>query len=212
MDAPIPPNDREPKGSWSRTLVLPRVTRRDPRARRDALIGAAVAICLGLIFLTPQFGGSLIALSYDLAYKFRPKATINEAVLVYMDDESHGVLKQPYDQGWDRRVHARMVNRLMSYGAQAVVFDVLFRDDRTNSASGRLEDSEDGEFMAALRASGHVVLGATVQRKSYGTIGKVAEMIGPTPNLQTVAHVGLAEAGLKELREALSKCKINNIK
>ncbi len=76
-------------------------------------------------------------------------ARISQSVVVVaMDDATDGRFGHPLP----RDVHARMVRRLQSAGARAVLFDVLFLDPSRRDASG------DADFARAVRESGHVFL------------------------------------------------------
>ena len=94
---------------------------------RSGLIGAAGAVFLGLLFLMwrsdpghPQtftLGDGLSKLSFDLPLKQRPPVKINEAIIVFMDDDSRKRLGQEIGKPWDRRLHARLLEKLKASGA-----------------------------------------------------------------------------------------------
>ncbi len=92
------------------------------------LIGFALTVGLGAILDLTPLGKGLIRMSYDLLFAPRPLIPIDEAVVVYMDDESHEKLNQSYIEPWDRALHAKLINRMKEYGAKAVVFDIVFSD------------------------------------------------------------------------------------
>ncbi len=121
---------------------------------RGASVGALLAVALGLALLQTDFGTQLIRLSYDIPFLLRPVVKPSEAVMVYMDDDSHRELNQPYDRAWDRGVHAQLVERLAADGAKAVVFDVLFTGANPEHPEG------DERFARALKKNGRVILGA----------------------------------------------------
>lgn len=153
---------------------------------RGALFGALLTVTFGLLLLKSDFQASekLFHLSYNLPFLHRPVITPNEVVMVYMDDDSHRELQQPYDRPWDRAVHARLVERLTADGAKAVVFDVIF--------SGPNSDHPDGDerFARAIAANGHVVLGA-----EYGLDANNHPTIYPPydPFFNAAAAVGFVE-------------------
>jgi adenylate cyclase len=120
-----------------------------------ALAGALLAASLGLALLKLHLGlgQTLLELSYDLPFHFRPVAAPTEAVLVYLDEASHADLRQPYSRPWDRAFYARLLERLTAEHARAVGFDILFSDPNTEHPEG------DERFARALQASGKVVLG-----------------------------------------------------
>ena len=114
----------------------------------------AVTVGFGLLDTTLNLGKKLIDLSYDLPFHFRPITKPNEVVMIYMDDDSHRELQQPYDGPWDRGVHAQLLERLTADRAKAVVFDVLFSGTNLNHPDG------DKRFARAIKENGKVVLGA----------------------------------------------------
>src|SRR5438876_1040671 len=91
----------------------------EPAAKRGwrkqmayCLIGAALAVISGLATLVLPLTQGMVGSSYDLPYFFRPKMSVDDAVIVYLDDQSHKELDQPYDRAWDRSLHARLVRQL----------------------------------------------------------------------------------------------------
>jgi len=119
-------------------------------------LGALLAVTLGvgLLVFHLTLGEKLIYLSYDLPFLHRPITKPNEAVLIYMDDDSHRELQQPYDGPWDRGLFAQLVERLTAEQAKAVVFDILFSGPNLHHPDG------DERFARAIKANGKVVLGA----------------------------------------------------
>ncbi|MCX7872190.1 MAG: adenylate/guanylate cyclase domain-containing protein [Verrucomicrobiae bacterium] len=123
-----------------------------------ALFGSFAAIVLGLGMLHPSnpllFGESLIDSSYIYLFKFKKPVKPSEVVMVYMDDESHRELNQPYHMGWDRSVHAKLLNKMSEDGVRAVAYDIIF------SGPHPLNPAGDAEFAEAIKKNGRVVLGA----------------------------------------------------
>jgi adenylate cyclase len=122
-------------------------------------IGGGLAIMAGLLLLFLKFdkqevplGQHLIHLSYDLQFFFRRDLKADEAVIVFMDEESHQELGQHYSQPWDRRLHARLLQRLKAEGATVVTLDTLFTEPAPPIANKALSD--------AMKAHGRVVMGA----------------------------------------------------
>src|SRR5438093_9450499 len=103
------------------------------RTHFAAAAGALLAVACGIVLHEFRFGTGLVRSSYDLLLVARGDVPVNEAVLVYMDDDSHIKLGQSFTVGWDRALHARLIERLTTAGARAIVFDILFSD--TNSAN-----------------------------------------------------------------------------
>lgn len=122
------------------------------------LFGSFVAIFLGLGLLHPSnpllFGESFIAASYTYLFKFKKPVQPQEVIMVYMDDESHRELNQPYHMGWDRAIHAKLLNKLTADGARAVAYDIIFSGPHPLNPAGDLE------FAEAIKRNGKVILGA----------------------------------------------------
>lgn len=154
----------------------------------ESAVGAALSSLLGLGLLA-GLGSFLGNLSYDLLYAPRPTVVPTEAVMVYMDDDSHRILRQGWFQPWDRSVHARLLERLTACGTRAVVFDILFDVPNTNNAA------TDERLIRAAKAHGRVLVAGKVD-----PIVMNGEVIGwrPTPpfdDLRRVTSWGLVEGG-----------------
>ncbi|HKI72156.1 MAG TPA: adenylate/guanylate cyclase domain-containing protein [Verrucomicrobiae bacterium] len=160
------------------------------RFKRAGLIGAAVAFFCGLILhgAFGEFGLELIQRSYDYPFGPRPPIPVNEVVMVYLDEESHKELNQPFNAPWDRSVHARLLERLTADGARAVVFDIVFSDAGPNPVA-------DEYFARAIRANGKVVLAADSVPAAYGEQSVQAKtIIQPYSQfVEAAAAVGSAE-------------------
>lgn len=106
------------------------------------------------------FGQRLQNQSYDILHqvrlKLRPETgrRPEEVVLVYLDDESHKRLEQPYNTSWDRGLFARFLDRLTEDRARVVAFDMIFSDRHPLKPEGDLA------FAEAIKRNGRVVLAA----------------------------------------------------
>jgi adenylate cyclase len=124
---------------------------------RAAVIAAVLAALFGALMLPRGsgeklvLGGDLTRLSYDLPFCLRGSRPATNAVLIYLDDYSHGQLEQPRNMPWDRALHARLVERLVAGGARAIVFDILFTEAGTN-------ETADAAFAGAIARSHRVIL------------------------------------------------------
>src|SRR5881397_686430 len=98
------------------------------RAHVAAAFGALLAAGCGLLLHVFKLGEGLAQSSYDLLTVARGDVRVDEAVIVYMDEESHKRLGQSLAGTWDRSIHAQLLDRLTAAGARAVVFDVVFSD------------------------------------------------------------------------------------
>lgn len=145
-------------------------SRRAWNLRGGGIVGAVLATGLGVALLHLKFGLGLIHASYDLPYAVRPPIRPSEAVMVYLDDDSHQILNQPYNAAWDRSLHTQLLNRLTADGARAVVFDIVFSD------AGPILRVDDA-LAAAIRANGRVVLAADCVPAGYGREGVEGKQI-----------------------------------
>src|SRR5437867_3570086 len=116
--------------------------------------GALLAAGCGLILHEYPLGRGLAQSSYDLLMVLRGEVRAPEAVIVYMDEDSHEKLGQPFNAGWDRALHARLIDRLTASGARAIVFDVVFSDpDPAKPIADEL-------LAKAIKSSGRIILAA----------------------------------------------------
>jgi adenylate cyclase len=136
------------------------------------LVGAALAVSLGLGLHSFRLGQTLLYWSYDLPFIVRPVVRPQEVVVVYMDDESHEKLGQSRLAPWDRSLHAQLVDRLSAAGARAIVFDVVFSDP------GPVPE-HDQQLARAFRASGRVILAADTVPAGLGTPTRQRAVIPP---------------------------------
>ena len=116
-----------------------------------------LALGFALLHLNSRLSLSLRFASYDWAYDFsffKPRsAPASEIVMVYLDEASHLDFQQPFNQPWDRAIHARLLDRLTADGARAAIFDIVFSDAGPNPETDR-------SFAEAIRRNGHVILAA----------------------------------------------------
>jgi adenylate cyclase len=119
----------------------------------------------------------------DFCYQWRPaQPPSSEILLVGIDEASFNVLQRAWP--WPRSWHARLVKRLFEAGARLVVFDIVFAEPST--------PDEDQEFVAALQATGNVVLVKTLEVVE-GPQFRRQILITPMPHLTAAAKgVGLA--------------------
>jgi adenylate cyclase len=142
----------------SRFLSFTEYSRENLRA--GILWGLFVALLGANIMVYPRavvgLGEFLTQKSYDVPFVIRdyviePDISVTNVSIAYMDEDSHIQLGQSYQDAWDRRVHAAFVDRLREEGAEAVVFDIVFDQEKKE---------EDAVFAEALRTFGKVVLAA----------------------------------------------------
>ncbi len=124
---------------------------------------------LGLGVVTMLLGVALLLIpavleleeSWGLAWMFNlrgPRPAPPEVVVISIDRESSrqlGLDERP--NRWSRSVHAQMVDQLSRLGAEVIVFDVFFRDQR--------EVLSDRQFANALKNAGNVILFARLNQR-----------------------------------------------
>jgi CHASE2 domain-containing sensor protein len=156
---------------------------------RAKLLGAALIATLGAGFWSLSFTEGLTFFSYDSPFAFRAGIHPNQALVVYMDDESRKRLNQPVQGPWDRALHVQLINELFARGAKAVVFDVLFDEPWSNK-------EVDGDLAAAIKAHGHVVLGASIRYAGGDGQPVVGTFLHAVEPLGSAAPWGVAELSL----------------
>jgi CHASE2 domain-containing sensor protein len=120
-------------------------------------MGAVLAVLCGLILWGTPMGDWWVDTSYDYQFRFSSRAVTNQVVLVQMDNESYDYYKQgrldPQSgtgQPWDRKRHARLLNKLADGGAALVVMDTFFRAPRN--------PDDDAALVSALRRNNVVLM------------------------------------------------------
>ena len=121
--------------------------------------GAVLATVLGVVVLLFQ-DTPLERWSYDLPQVVGPQVDITNVAIVYMDDATHALRKQPYDAPWDRFLPAQLVEVLKQAGAKAIAFDEVFDPEGTNVTASQA-------LARALRSHGKVVLAADLGSSDY---------------------------------------------
>jgi class 3 adenylate cyclase len=144
------------------------------------LIAALVVIGVCILQFTPRIirlAGldRLEWMTYDwrvrLAYRYAGPSVscaTNLGLVEISDDTiaavNNGALGFKYGLYWPREVYARALHELTSQGAQAVAFDVLFAELRSDHPPVKLPDgasiSSDQYFARQIKESGNVILGA----------------------------------------------------
>jgi adenylate cyclase len=142
--------------------------------------GALLAVVVGLLLHVFPFGLGLAHWSYDLPFVARRSPGPDEAVMVYMDDESHDKLRQSRIEPWDRSLHAQLLDRLTAAHAKAVVFDIVFSDPSRDT-------TRDTNFARAIKANGRVILAADTVPAGYGTGTRQRLVTPPTVALRDAA-------------------------
>ena len=153
----------------------------------SALVVAILGICWGGLLLETGIGTKLRHLSYDLPFLFTEHAVPGDIVIVYLDEYSHEQLGQPLARAWDRRLHAKLVDRLHEEGARMVVFDILFHDE---------DPQADALFAEAIANHGQVILCGEWHREMTD-LGPRERLLLATPELRrAAAGWGLTDASI----------------
>jgi CHASE2 domain-containing sensor protein len=124
---------------------------------RGGTFGAAVAVLVGAALFLFPIGESLGRLSFDLPFVFVSQVVTNDVVIVKMDDASRLELNQTSGL-WNRRIHARLLDKLRADQSSTAVFDVLFADPG--------DEADNAELARAIKAHGNVVLAAGLEPMS----------------------------------------------
>jgi CHASE2 domain-containing sensor protein len=125
--------------------------------RRAGVVGASLAILLGLILNFSRLGYGLAHLSYDLPSALAPESNPSEAAIVQVDEELVQTSKPGPGQLLDRAALAHLVDRLREDQCRLVVLDIIFDLEGSKEA--------DQQLAASIKAHGNVVLAAAQEEK-----------------------------------------------
>ncbi len=149
---------------------------RAPRWRLSPFIGALLAAGLGFLCHVSELGRPLERLSYDLPFPLRQNIATRDVAIVFLDESAARSLGQPLDKPWDRRIFARLLDRLREEGARLVCFDLVFSTPSADAAA------DEGFARAMAQHSGVMLGGDYAQREQFGVQIGVIEK--PTPVLR----------------------------
>jgi CHASE2 domain-containing sensor protein len=144
---------------------------------RSGLVGAALAIGVGLLFWLTRLGDGLQNLSYDLQFLLKRPVVPTEAVIVYVDEKSCQELGQD-PKRFDRALYARLLDRLAADQARWVVFDVVFAELR--------ESKSDDALASAIQRNGKVLL-AAIEDVEVRPGAVAASLIRPVEKFRAVS-------------------------
>jgi len=152
--------------------------RRVAETWRSGLGGALVAILLGLVVWWAPVGQGVVRLGYDILMRFQPVVTIDDVIIIELDDRSQLAMGVESGALWPRHRHAALLDRLTEDHARLVVFDVVLADPGN--------PREDQLLAEAMKRNQRVVLAAdVVPKKAIGLTGW--EMVLPRPEFRTNA-------------------------
>lgn len=134
-------------------LASAAIRRRRRRLWLGLIGGVLLTVGIGLAGVWWPLTQTLDRWSYDLPFLWRSPLQTDDCVVVQMDAASGFDLRQASGAAWDRRLHARLIDRLTAEGARLVVYDVLF-------LSPGPEPEADDALEEAIRRNGRVVLAA----------------------------------------------------
>ena len=129
----------------------------------------------------------------DLLFLIRGPRPVPPSVCVVALDEDSLALLAPGAPRWPRHLHAQLVRTLRAAGARAVAFDVVF------DLPG--DPAEDAAFEAAMRETGRVVLGATIEQVRDPRFQQVT-VIGPHERFAAAA-AAVGEVNLPQDRDGV---------
>jgi adenylate cyclase len=168
MPGEEPQQDRfKIRGAWEEFVF------RIKKNWHSALLGGVLAAVVGWALLTP-IGLKLVQWSYDLPFRVRGVVYPTEAAMVFMDEQSHQDLNQPYAGPWNRSLHAQLLDILTAEHVKGVVFDIVF--------SGPGADPEaDLKLANAIKKNGKVILAADYRTGGSGTAQALNELTFDSP-------------------------------
>lgn len=149
-------------------------------------------------------------LGLDTLFKIRGSISAPEdSVVIAINKESSdhfGLENEPAK--WPRDYHAKLIEILTSRGAKAIVFDVFFKEPRS--------DVEDKKLAAAIKKAGNVILFSHLKRQILSQKGQspqfselhnainIERLVYPTPNI-AIAPVALAPFALLKYPQKVTK-------
>jgi len=145
-------------------------------------------IFFSLVFNIIDIFSPIENIFYDLRFKIRgPKKPSDKIVIVKIDEESLAELGR---WPWNRKVVAKIVENLVSSGAEIVALDIIFPEKSVPESDNKL---------AAALAKGKTVVAAHFETM-YENVLKgdavkkvlVEKLILPIPQIQKVAKIGFA--------------------
>ena len=138
---------------------------------KGALWGMLLSSGVGFVLVWSGIGESLVNLSYDKPFSFKPVVTQTNVLMVYLDDDAHDILHQKYLEPWSRAYFTKLVKRATAERARAVVFDIVFSD--------ALDAKTDEEFAQAMVENGNVIVADDLVARPVGLQGKVRLEFAP---------------------------------
>ena len=153
-----------------------------------AAAAVVLALACGLFGDFLRSHSTLTRASYDSYFAWfglgGQVSSNSPVVIVYLDLESHLQEHQDPARPWPRILYARLLRRLASAGARAVVFDVVFDQAGTDAA-------DDLQLRDAIAENGRVVLAGELRTLSgdsgTGAWGRATQVVPPWEMFRQVA-------------------------
>lgn len=142
---------------------------------------SVLVVVAGLCILL-SISGALSFLSryaYDNMMQVLPMQPSGDVLIVGIDEHS---LREIGRWPWDRRVYARMINRLNEQGARAIIMDLIL------SEPDRAHPDSDRALVRAIAGDGHVYLPVHVEQ--LHTDGQLIEVLPYAPFARAASGLG----------------------
>jgi len=130
-----------------------------PQLKNAIALGLSIAtIGLGSYLFLPGFKLE-VGSGLDQLFRLRgQRPAPEEVVIIAMDKIASDTLEQPNDPAkWSRSLHTRLLDRLTTAGSKTVIFDVYFKQRRSQE--------QDDLLAAAIKRANNVILFAHLERK-----------------------------------------------
>ncbi len=157
-----------------------------------AICLAASLISLGLFAAKPDFLNSIELKLRDARFRTRGGLPPDSRVVVVAIDPKS--VRELGRWPWDRKVIARLLERLKQYGARTVALDIVFSEPS--------DPASDNELAAAMRRDGNVAAGFFFRREKEGKKPVAAAVLRPVRINMVKMENGAREAPVMAYPEA----------
>lgn len=159
-----------------------------------ALLAGLLLAVTGSCFFYTSYGQDIEeSLGLALLFKLRgPRRLPANVIIVNIEDISSDTLPgSPHFSKWPRTIHAALVDRLITYGAKVIAFDIHFGENK--------DRQQDLIFADAIRRAGNVILVEEMRHKSINpeessSRSTTIEMDILVPPIKPLADAALALA------------------
>jgi len=126
-----------------------------------ALATVLVLWAAGALFVFLPIGDGLLRLSYDSLYLFARQQPDPGVIIVAINEGTDRALGRHHGELFNRKHHARLVNRLKSAGCEQICYDIFFDLPSSDPAA-------DEAFRDAIQSHGRVILGGVTEHSQPG--------------------------------------------